>query len=78
MKSKELYKYLRKIAEIAMDREHTKLFISEAVSSYIKRQVRKMIEKDLDDLKLDYELGVVTESEYNEELSILKCVERSL
>lgn len=77
-KAERELKTLTILAKQATDRENTRLYISDTVSSYIRKRISDLIKKEIGQLIIDKELGVITEEQLEEEASILRVVYKSL
>lgn len=78
MKAKELYTTLKLQAKQIEDVDHTVLYVSDTVSKYIRNKVREMTRKEIHEILLDWELGIIDKQTANKEIDVQKLICKSL
>lgn len=77
-KAEKELKALTILAKQATDKEHTRLYISDTISPYIRKRISELIRKEVGLLITDKELGIITEKQLEEEAGILRVIYKSL
>ena len=78
MKASELYKELKSQAKEVTDIQNTILYVSDMVSEYIRKQVKAMASKQVDEILLDKELGIINEEIADKEIQVEVLIYKSL
>lgn len=78
MRAKEIFENLMAEAKSESDREHTRLFVSDTISKYIREEIKKMVRNNLENTLLDKELGIIDEETAEQEIEIARLVYRSV
>lgn len=78
MKAFMLYSKMMKDARCVEDKENTRLYVSDTVSNYIRKQVKEDVKKYVENLILDKKLDIISEEEFEEEIAIARLVYKSL
>lgn len=78
MKANEIYKDMINKAKEIEDKEHTRLYVSDTVSKYLRNEVKKLVRKNLENTLIDKELRVIDEETAKNEIEIARLVYKSL
>lgn len=78
MKANEIYKDMIYKAKEIEDKEHTRLYVSDTVSKYLRNEVKKLVRKNLENTLIDKELRVIDEETAKNEIEIARLVYKSL
>lgn len=78
MKANKLYKELKAQAKEVTDIQNTILYVSDTISEYIKKQVKEIASKQVNEILLDKELGVINEEMADKEIQVEVLIYKSL
>lgn len=78
MKATTIYRNLLTEAKRVEDKENTRLYVSDTVSTYIRNEIKKIIRKELENTLIDKELEVITAEEAEKEMITARMIYRSL
>ena len=76
--ARKLYEELKGLARNTEDRENSKLYVSDTVSKRTRNAVKEIVKKSIEMILVDLELGIITEKDANEEISVEKLIYKSL
>jgi predicted peroxiredoxin len=76
--ARNLYEQLKQQAKEVEDKENSKLYVSETVTKKTREKVKEIVRKAVEMIICDEELGLITEDEASEEITIEKLIYKSL